>query len=136
VAADRTGADAPPADAIAAVRASVARPASRAAVVPEESLETLLGKVAASVGLTGTAGDPEHLGPFLRVYLDMLASFAEYLGCLDAVDRRRDDLHRSLFKLCGETVGHVLADFGIWAEGQGRRPPRLDDVAAVLRRGV
>ncbi len=136
VAADGRGAESRPDAAIAAVRACLARPVGQSAIVPEESLDAALGQVAESAQATGGADDAAHLGPLLRVCLDMLASFAEYLVCLDTLDGRRDDFQFSLFKLCAETVGYALADFGIWAERRGQRPARLDAVTAVLSRGV
>jgi len=136
VAADGNGAETRPDQAIAAVRACLARPAKQSATAQDESLEATFRQVAESAGLAGVTGDPDHLGPFLRVYVDMLTSFAEYLGCLDVLAGRRDDFQLSLFKLCAETVGHALADFGLWAEKDGQRSAGLDAVAAVLSRGV
>ena len=136
VAADLAGPDTGPEEALAAVRVRVAQPAAPGESAGEESLETILAQAAGSLGVADAGTDPGRLDPFLRIYLGMLASFGEYLACMSVFDGRRDDFRLSLFKMCGETAGYALADFCVWAGKQGRRPARLDELAAVLARGV
>jgi len=125
-----------PGDAVAQVRAELAGAGRRGTASQEESLDAALGQVHGALGLAGGTGGPDHLGPFLSVYLDLLSSFSEYLSCLTVLDGRERDFRLSLFKFCAEAIGHCLADFSIWGERRRLALPGLAEVAAILGQAV
>ena len=124
-----------PADTVARVRAAVGAPAIGTAAAGESSLEAALTELRGVLHVAAPTAAATEPGPFLQSYIAALDSFLEYLARLDVLAGREEELRSALFKMCGDVIGHCLADFLV-REGRHGRGDFLAAAAAAMARGV
>ncbi len=125
-----------PADLVAGVRAAVEQSTHRGDAARDVSIEAALDPLSDSGPAAELADGGARPSPFVEVYGNILASFGEYLEAAGFDGGPGPDLRLALFKICGETIGSCLADFGAWGRLRGQEPEGFAAVSAALAQGV
>jgi glycosyltransferase involved in cell wall biosynthesis len=131
---ERLGA-APPAAALARARDTVAHDAAPARAAADASLDAVLAALAAATG-ANTAPAPATAALMRAAFLDALRSLEAFVAARPASAETAGEVRTALLKLCGDTIGHCLADLAIV---DGRRHPggaALAALSTAVGRGV
>ena len=125
-----------PAETIGRLRAALAEPGSAGGLATEPSIEAILGEIGGAASLGARPAESAAEEAMLAFYLNLLTSFTEFVASRPPYPEAADELRTALFKICAETAGHCLADFGIWAARQDPGGVGFAELSSTLSRGI
>jgi hypothetical protein len=126
-----------PAALLARSRKALADESAAGRTAAEDSLEAALAELAAATGAPAAETPTRAAGALMRtVYLDVLRSIEEHVASRPACPEKAGEVRAALFKLCGDTIGHCLADLAIVDDRRRPGGAALAALSAVLGRGV